>query len=81
MYACAAVSRILCQAIYGFGMPLGASVFTSLTFSFLTTAEAPTRSMAPKGFSLLKKIAAVSSGLLSIAAADVKGWQALQASR
>ncbi|CAL5223444.1 g5962 [Coccomyxa viridis] len=43
--------------------------------------EAPTRSVAPKGFSLMQKIAAVSKGLLNIMAADVKGWQTLQASR
>ena len=62
-------------------MPLGASICTCITFFFLTIAEAPTRSMAPKSFSLVKKIAAVSRSLLSIAAADVKAWQTLQVSR
>ena len=63
-------------------MPLRANdSHLTIPFFFLTIAEAPTRSVAPKGFSLMQKIAAVSKGLLNIMAADVKGWQTLQASR
>ena len=58
------------------GTPLGARLFTSLTF-FLLIAEGPTRSKAAQPFSLARKIAAVSRGLLSIMAADVKNWQTM----
>ena len=56
---------------------MGARLLSSLIFFLLTIAEALTRSKAAQPFSLVKKIAAVSRGLVAIMAADVKGWQAI----